>query len=241
MVAEEKSMVEKSMVERYRSGEANGELRMRLFESEGEWAIFCALQLYVSHVERSAIWREEDVTLYEMEPGRKSVIAQPTPHELQGKLRALREMVEDAEQGEKATLPTPESYALAEEICEALFATRRRVPGLFGNIGGASYPYVIPRDLWSHSEGRRARRRDAVSTPVNPIPDLLPIARWLQAAFGELVSQAEASRRIGMTEVGVRARVQEGRLRAVRVGGNVLIPVADLPPEPPGHWEHRTS
>ncbi len=238
-----------SVVERYRAGEANGELRMRLSDMEGERAIFCALQIYLNEVERAAIWRWEDVSIYEMEPWQQSVVAKPTPYELEVKLRALWGLVQDpgvdtgfpsigdparepagTHNGNRSAgheaLPTPGSYALAEEVCEALFATRRRG---FGNAGGASYPYVIPRDLWSHDEGRRARRRDAVATPVNPIPDLVPVARWLKSAFGELVSQAEASRRLGLTEVGVRARVQEGRLRSVRVGGSVMIPVADLP------------
>ncbi len=229
-------MAEISVVERYRMGEANGELRMRLSDMEGERAIFRALQLYVNEVERLAIWRGEDVNIYEMEPWHQSVVAQPTPYELEQKLRALWAIAEGDNYfagglDREPTGAPSESFALAEEVCEALFATR--LYGFGGSSGNAPYPYVIPRDLWSHDEGRRPRRRDAVPTPVNPIPDLLPVARWLKVAFGELVSQAEVSRRLGLTEVGVKARVQEGRLRAVRVGGNVMIPVADLPPGPP--------
>ncbi len=225
-------MAEISVVERYRMGEANGELRMRLSDMEGERAIFRALQLYVNEVERLAIWRGEDATIYEMEPWHQSVVAEPTPYELEEKLRALWATAEsDNFAGNLHREPGATfegSYALAEEVCAALFATRL---GTFA--GGTPYTYVIPRDLWSHDEGRRPRRRDAVATPVNPLPDLVPVARWLKAAFGELVSQSEASRRIGITEEGVRARVREGRLRSVRVGGNVMVPAADLPPDPP--------
>lgn len=219
-------------MERYRRGEANGDLRMRLSDAEGERAIFRAMQLYVNEVERLAIWRGEDVSIYEMEQWHQSVIAEPTPHEMEQKLRALwdvaeRELASEAgfAGGAREPAATEESYALADEVCEALFATRVR-----SFAGGTPYPYVIPRDLWSRDEGRRARRRDAVATPVNPLPDLVPIARWLKVAFGELVSQSEASRRLGLTEEAIRARVREGRLRSVRVGGNVLVPVADLPP-----------
>ena len=212
-------MAESSVVERYRRGQANGDLRMRLSDLEGERAIFCALQLYVNEVERLAIWRGEEVTIYEMEPWHQGVVAEPTPHALEGKLRALWSIAEGGD------APSEESYALAEGACHALFSTRLRP----GGRGGVPYPYVIPRDLWSHDEGRRPRRRDAVASPVNPLPALVPLARWLKAAFGELVSQAEASRRLGLTEEGVRARVREEKLRAVRVGGNVMIPASDLP------------
>ncbi len=207
------------MVERYRMGEANGELRMRLSDLEGERAIFCALQLYVNEVERLAIWGGEEVTIYEMEPWHQSVVAEPTPHDLERELRTLWSIAEGGE------APSGESYALAEGVCEALFSTRRRPRA----SGGVPYPYVIPRSLWSHDEGRRPRRRDAVATPANPIPTLVPVVRWLKAAFGELVSQAEASRRLGLTEEGVRARIREEKLRVVRVGGNAMIPAADLP------------
>ncbi len=217
-------MAEISVVERYRMGEANGELRMRLSDMEGERAIFRALQLYVNEVERLAIWRGEDATIYEMEPWHQGAVAEPTPHDLERKLRALWSI---AEGGDAGHTPSEESYALAEGVCEALFATQRR-PRASG-ASGVPYPYVIPRSLWSHDEGRRPRRRDAVASPVNPVPTLVPVARWLKAAFGELVSQDEASRRLGLTEEGVRARIRQEKLRAVRVGGNVMIPAADLP------------
>lgn len=236
-------MSDTSMVERYRMGEANGDMRMRLSDMEGERAIFRALQLYVDEVERLAIRRGEDISLYEMEPWQQGVVAEPTPYELEEKLRALWAVAEGdygfagvpggGAGGGPSGAGSEESFALAEEVCAALFATRSG--GFWGSPAAAAYPYVIPRDLWSHDEGRRPRRRDAVATPVNPLPDLAPVARWLKAALGSLVSQAEASRRLGLTEVGVKARVREGRLRAVRVGGNVMIPVVDLPAAQPGH------
>ena len=231
-------------------GEANGDMRMRLSDMEGERAIFRALQLYVDEVERLAIRRGEDASIYEMGPRRQGVVADPTPREFEEKLRALWAVAEgdDGFAGVPGGVPggihggstggvhsgagSEESFALAEEVCAALFATRSG--GFWGSPAAAPYPYVIPRDLWSHDEGRRPRRRDAVATPANPLPDLAPVARWLKAALGELVSQAEASRRLGLTEVGVKARVREGRLRAVRVGGNVMIPVADLRAARPG-------
>lgn len=201
----------RSSVERYRLGQSNGELRAAWSDSEEERAIFCAMQLYVDQAERLAISRGADVTIYQMEAWEQSYYFGRTPQEVEYMMRILQVMAQGND------VPTPESYTIAEEICAALFAPR---PGA---------PYVIPRDLWSHDEGRRQRRRDAVESAANPTPTLVPIARWLKRAFGELISQAEASRRLGLTEEGVRARIREGRLRSVRVGGNVMIPAADLP------------
>lgn len=208
-------MAKESVVEMYRMGRANGELAVAWSDSAGERAIFCALQLYVDQVERHAISGGADVTVYEMEHWEQSVYSSGvTPAKLEAKLRELKDMVE------RGDVPTPDesSYALAEEVASALFSPHPKAS------------YVIPRVLWhADDDGRDQRRRDAVETAANPLPALAPIASWLRHAFGEMVSQAEASRRLGLTDEGVRARIREGKLRSVRVGGNVLIPTLDLP------------
>ncbi len=211
-----------SGVERYRRGLPWEDLGT--IEASDERAIFCATQLYVDYLERLALLRYKPTTIYEMEDWELSGLRYWTPGEFEKNLRTLR----DAAEGH-APLDAEERYALGSRLVEALFApghlepSRMRSERLSGPI--PSWTSSIPRYFW---EAGTYPRREGVEAPGNPARTLAPVARWLRWAFGELVRASEAARRIGISHEGVRVGVRDGRLRALHIGGSLMIPEADV-------------
>ena len=211
-----------SGVERYRMGLPWDDLG--IVEDLNERAIFRATQLYVDYLETLALLRYKPITIYEMEDWELSGLRYWTPAEFENKLRALR----DAAEG-RAPLDADERYALGSGLVEALFAPNQLAPDRAYSEPRSepipSWTSSIPRYIW---EAGTYPRRESVEAPGNPARTLAPVARWLRWAFGELVKASEAARRIGITHEGVRVRVRDGKLRALHIGGSLLIPEADL-------------
>ncbi len=204
-----------SNVELYRRG--SDRLVALDLEDAYDRAIFCAVQLYTDYLERLSL-REgrreerERINLYETEEltGYEPEVM-GTPHWLEAHLKFLRSVA--AQNPQDRVVPPEELFYAAQTVAETLFAPE------------GSRSYRIPRDLWQAGEGAINGRPD---TPANLTSTLAPIAYLLRFGFGELISQTEAARRLGLTQEGVRYRVREGLMRSVRVGGGVLVPTADF-------------
>ncbi len=205
-----------SNVELYRRGSGR---RVTLnLENRYDRAIFCAVQLYTDYLERLSLtqvrreddrgetdlYAAEELTGYEPE-------VEGTPYWLEAHLKFLRSV--EAQIPQDRVVEPEELFYAAQAVAETLFAPE------------GSRSYRIPRDLWQAGE---AYANGSLDTPANLTSTLAPIAHLLQFGFGELISQTEAARRLGLTLEGVRYRVREGLMRSVRVGGGVLVPVADL-------------
>ncbi len=204
-----------SSVELYRRG--SDRLVTLDLEDRTELAIYCAVQLYTDYQERLSLRgrRPEDregTNLYETEEltGYEPEV-EGTPHWLEAHLKFLRSVA--AQSPQDRVVPPEKLFYAAQAVAETLFAPE------------GSRSYRIPRDLWQAGEEYTNGSPD---TPANLTSTLAPIAHLLQFGFGELISQTEAARRLGLTQEGVRYRVREGLMRSVRVGGGVLVPVADL-------------
>lgn len=198
-----------SSVERYRRGEIR-EAPYDLSDPFGR-AIWRALSLYVDHLEMEAARHGKN--LYEMSGAEVVKLRFRQPWELEESLRDLWKVARGT-----GRMDPGELYETAQSVAEALFAPKDagfyRIPPEFWELGG--------RDLGEGAEEGRAPL-------VFEETDLAPLSHMLRVGLGELVSQAEAARRLGVAERTVGYRIERGEMRAVRVGRSVLVPVESLP------------
>jgi len=189
-------------------------------------AIWTVLQLYIDHIERLAILAAEEFDRPEVWNALQLYIEHP---DTEGYLRSLRFLqaweleeylkdLRDAMQGARPMDPA-ELYYTARRVAEALFAPENE-----------PITYSIPRDFW---EAERESLPDGAlergETPAQLAQTLAPLAHMLRVSLGEHVSRSEAARRLSLTPSEVALRIERGQLRAIRVDGNVLVCVADLP------------
>lgn len=180
-------------------------------------AVYTALQLYVDRIERAALPspRAEADASDLFDPG----VAPVPTEELEGHLLRLLDFAH--------ACPRTPSAARATASWEAFLVVTR---ALFGPPE-AGAPR-LPQWLW-----RLAERDDEASAPSHANGrglegDLLPVAVLLRRAAvraaGPFVKQSEAARRIGVSPPAVQARVNAGRVRAIRIGGRVLVSRPDV-------------
>lgn len=211
----------KSTVELYRSGEI---LEVPYDLSDPlQRSIWTALQLYVDHVERRAILAAEEFDRPEVWSALHPYVDHPDSEtflgalgsrrawELEEYLRDIREEVHGAN-----SMGAAELNDAARRVLEILFTSE--------DAGS----YSIPHAFWEGA-GRRRSPAERIEAPLRVAQTLTPLAGLLRAAIGEHVSLAEAARMLSLSPQAVEARIAEGRLRAIRVGGDLLVSVADLP------------
>lgn len=210
----------KNTVELYRSGEIL-EIPYDLSDPL-ERSIWTALQLYVDHVERRAILAAEEFDRPEVWSALHPYVDHPDSEvylaplgsrrawELEEYLRDLKEAVHGA-----GSMDPAELHDAARSVLEILFTS--------DDTGG----YSIPFAFWE--AGASEVTDDRTEAPLQVAQTLTPLAGLLRASIGELVPMAEAARRLSLAPQAVEARIAEGRLRAIRVGGDLLVSVADLP------------
>jgi hypothetical protein len=213
----------KSTVEQYRSGEI---LEVPYDLSDPlERAIWTALQLYVDHLERRAILAAEGFDRPEVWAALHPYVDRPRSEdyfgfpgssdawELEEYLKELREAAHST-----SSMNPTDLYEAARAATRALFTPED---------GGTC---SIPRAFWG-ADGQRVPERvpEEAETPVLLAHTLMPLADMLRAALGEHVPLVEAAQRLSLAPRAVESRVAQGRLRAIRVGEDLLVSVADLP------------
>lgn len=168
-------------------------------------SIWTATQLYVNHLETLALSRGLD--LYTLTRAEIQELLPIEAWDLESSLWRLRDLVAEEEIDRHALM------RLLVKISTALFGPSR-----------TPYSLYMPREFWDSAATDVAIQ---TACPGQPQPALAPLAglfrRALKLAGGELINQAEAARRLGLTPRSVSLRIQAGRLEAIRVGGTVLV------------------
>lgn len=128
-------------------------------------------------------------------------------------------------------------FETARSLLEAFFSPARNLQGRLVPWGYGDHH--VDRTLWEAGEEILSGERETGGGD-----GLLYLSQWdaahhfrtlmapfyalLIRALGDLITQAEAARRLNLTARAVAVRVNRGEMRHVRIGGSVLIPEGDV-------------
>ncbi len=215
-------------------------------------AIVTALQLYVDALERDAWTMAAEIEEAEHDPEKAAALRrlsfQPdwrkrtiyegsressrdtmefrfrSPLELEFALLDLRDAVRDGKMA-------PDERGMLHDTVQLLLEALSQPSEVERNAAYRRGKYLeyesFPRAIWSEEAGEEVSRQPDV--PVKPESQLEPLGvlmrGGIEIAQGDLMTQAEAARALGITSESVRRRRERGTLPSVKVGARVLIPV----------------
>ncbi len=205
-----------SSVEKYRAGESR-EIPYDLTDPYDR-AIWTALQLYVDFLERLVLQRQQELgisraksLIYRRNVDTRS-LRPMLAWELEQALTDLRDVARGDKQRESGEL-----YETTRSVVEALFAQE------------AIYTYAVPTEFWA--AGKEATKKRLPDAPAVLNGVLAPLSHLIRVGLGEIVSQSEAARRLGVSVATVAHHIEAGRLPAVRIGRKVCIPAKEISKE----------
>lgn len=217
-------------------------------------AIWTALHAYVGYLANIDLEPAGDLETnaekgleerpYTYGPGNLRAVTRRLPREIENLILELR----DAERG-KTPLPKDRRFRKASRVLEGLSAPAQELSGR--RVEWGAEEYSARRNFWE--EGEKALKeleegplddRTAKSGDEGPWPKSLtrvalehpllfpervaPLFGLLERSMGELISQSDAARRLGLTPRGVTLRIERGEMRRVRVGQYVFVPAEDV-------------
>ncbi|MDP9438054.1 MAG: hypothetical protein M3P49_04830 [Actinomycetota bacterium] len=123
------------------------------------------------------------------------------------------------------TLEELAAHALGEARMrprEARVVARRVVDALFSDGGGLA---VIPAEFWAVGGEPGQELPESALVPDGAISAL---SRMIRAAYGDLVSQADVARRLGILRSSAKEKLERRGVPVVRVGRRVYVPEVEL-------------